>query len=241
MKREKNIITGPDTGIPYVSINRTIPMTNIDERDLMKIPGQGAWEEDYTRRGLLWSGGIPDLPELPPGSRILEIGCGNGKTVMAMVQRGWDVTAIDFSTRAVALCRQVIADNRRGHTIVADARWSPFRNATFDAVFAIHMIAHVRAPDRRWIAGEVIRLIRPGGMLFFCEFSTDDFRFGKGDETEEATFLRGTNIITHYFSEREVVALFSRLTPVSVRKCQWPMRVRGIDLVRSEITAVFTK
>ncbi len=207
----------------------------------MKIPGPGGWEEDYIRRGILWSGRIHDLPELPSGSRILELGCGNGKTVSAMIQRGWDVTAIDFSSRAVALCRQVITNPRHGHVIIADARWSPFRNAMFDAVFAVHIIAHLPAPDRRWIAGEVIRLLRPGGILFFCEFSTDDFRFGKGDETEEATFLRGTNIITHYFSEQEVVGLFSCLTPVSVRTCRWPMRVRGIDLVRSEITAVFTR
>ena len=207
----------------------------------MKVSGPGAWEEDYIRRGILWCGGIHDLPELPSGSRVLELGCGNGKTVSAMIQRDWDVTAIDFSSRAVALCRRVITNPRHGHVMVADARWSPFRNAMFDAVFAVHMIAHLPAPDRRWIAGEVIRLLKPGGVLFFCEFSTDDFRYGKGDETEEATFLRGTNIITHYFSEQEVVGLFSYLTPVSVRTCHRPMRIRGIDLVRSEITAVFTK
>jgi len=207
----------------------------------LKISGPGAWEEDYIRRGILWCGGIHDLPELPSGSRVLELGCGNGKTVSAMIQRDWDVTAIDFSSRAVALCRRVITNPRHGHVMVADARWSPFRNAMFDAVFAVHMIAHLPAPDRRWIAGEVIRLLKPGGVLFFCEFSTDDFRYGKGDETEEATFLRGTNIITHYFSEQEVVGLFSYLTPVSVRTCRRPMRIRGIDLVRSEITAVFTK
>jgi ubiquinone/menaquinone biosynthesis C-methylase UbiE len=205
------------------------------------IPGLGAWDEDYTRRGGLWSGTIHDLPEIPSGSRGLELGCGNVKTVWEMIRRGWDVTAIDFSSTAVALCRQVFPDPFQGQAMVADARWSPFKNATFDAVFAIHTIAHMHAPDRKWIPDVVIRVLKPGGILFFCEFSTDDFRFGNGYEAEEATFRRGTNIITHYFSEQEVVDLFSGLTPVSISTHQWPMRVRGCNLVRSEITAVFAK
>ncbi|MGA2912434.1 MAG: class I SAM-dependent methyltransferase [Methanoregula sp.] len=205
------------------------------------IPGLGAWEEDYTRRGILWSGVIHNLPAIPSGSHVLELGCGNGKTVKELIQRGWDVTAIDFSSTAGTLCRKVFPDPFHGQTMVADARWSPFKNATFDAVFAIHTIAHMHAPDRKWIRGEVIRVLKPGGMLFFCEFSIYDFRFGKGHETEEATFRRGTNIITHYFSEQEVIDLFSELTSVSISTHQWPMRVRGCNLVRSEITAVFAK
>jgi SAM-dependent methyltransferase len=205
------------------------------------IPGPGAWEEDYTRRGMLWSGAIHDLPGLSDGSRILELGCGNGKAVMAMIRRGWNVTAIDFSSRAVALCGQVFQDPLHSPVMVADARWSPFKNAVFDAVFAMHIIGHMLAPDRKSIAGEIIRVLRPGGIVFFREFSKDDFRFGKGCETEEATFRRGNNIITHYFSEQEVLDLFSLLTPVSMSTRQWPMRVRGCNLIRSEITAVFTR
>jgi SAM-dependent methyltransferase len=190
---------------------------------------------------MLWSGVTHDLPDLADGSRILELGCGNGKAVTAMIHRGWNVTAIDFSSRAVALCRQVYPDPLHSRGVVADARWSPFKIAVFDAVFAMHIIGHMHAAGRRLIVDEMIRVLRPGGIVFFCEFSTDDFRFGKGFETELATFRRGNNIITHYFSESEVLDLFSELTPVSMGLRQWPMRVLGCNLVRSEITAVFTR
>ena len=205
------------------------------------MQGPGAWEEDYTRRGMLWGGIIHDLPGLPHGSPVLELGCGNGKAVLAMIHRGWDVTAIDFSSRAVALCRQVFPDPMHSPVMVADARWSPFKNAMFGAVFAIHIIGHMEASDRLSIADEIMRVLRPGGLVYFCEFSTGDFRFGKGCETEKSTFRRGNNIITHYFSEREVLDLFSPLTPVSVNTRRWPMRVGGWNLERSEITAVFTR
>jgi len=158
-----------------------------------------------------------------------------------MIGQGWDVIALDFSSRAVTLCRKAIPDHWHGQVMIADARWSPFKSTTFDAIFAIHVIAHLHAPDRKYITGEIIRLLRQGGMLFFCEFSTDDFRFGKGHETEKATFRRGTGIITHYFSEEEVSDLFCGLTPVSITKHQWPMKVRGCSLVRSEIQGIFTR
>ena len=216
-------------------------ISRLRSADILKKPDPGPWEEDYTRRGALWSGAIHDLPDLPPGSRIMELGCGNGKTAIPMILQGWEVIALDFSPRAVAFCRKAIPDFLHGQVMIADARWSPFKSATFDAILAIHVIAHMYAPDRNCVAREITRLLRPEGVLFFCEFSSDDFRFGKGHETEEATFRRGTGIITHYFSEKEVSDLFSGLTPVSITKHPWLMRVRGCSLVRSEVHGIFTR
>jgi SAM-dependent methyltransferase len=205
------------------------------------VPGTGAWEEDYTRRGILWSGVTHDLPELSSGSRVLELGCGNGKTLQVMIQRGWHVTAIDLSRKAVSLSRNVLKGSSAAEVMVADARSTPIKSNSFDAVFAIHVTGHMYEPDRQEIAREVTRTLKPGGILFFCDFSTGDFRFGKGHRTETSTFKRGTNIITHYFTRQEVIDLFSKLTLGSITLHQWPMRVRGKDLVRSEIKGVFSK
>jgi len=205
------------------------------------VPDSEAWEEDYIRRGMLWGGVTRDLPDLPLRSRVLELGCGNGKTLFTMIQREWDVTAIDFSSRAIALSRGVVGFSSNGHVMVADARCPPFKNDSFDAVFAIHVIGHMYEPDRDQIASTLHHILKPGGILFFSDFSTDDFRFGMGDETETATFRRGPGIITHYFTQEEVIDLFSKLTPVSISVHEWPMRVLGCSLVRSEIQATFTR
>ena len=201
----------------------------------------GAWEEDYTCRGMLWGGMTRDLPDLPLRSRVLELGCGNGKTLFTMIQREWDVTAIDFSSRAVALSREVVGVSLHGHVMVADACCPPFKNDSFDAVFAMHVIGHMHEPDRNQITCTLQSILKPGGILFFSDFSTDDFRFGKGDKTEPATFRRGPGIITHYFTQEEVIDLFLKLTPVSISIHQWPMRVLGSTFVRSEIQATFTR
>ena len=205
------------------------------------MPDAGAWEEDYTRRGMLWSGVTHNLPEIPVRSRVLEIGCGNGKTLTAMIQRRWDVTAIDFASRAVTLSKRLVWGASHGDVMVADARYLPFRNNSFDAVFALHVIGHMHKVDRVRIISELPHILKPGGTIFFSDFSINDFRFGKGNETEPATFRRSPGIITHYFTQEEVIDLFSKFTLVSICIHQWPMRILGNTLVRSEIQAIFTR
>lgn len=205
------------------------------------VPVTDAWEEDYSRRGLLWGGVTHDLPHLPPGSRVLELGCGNGKTLLTMIQRGWDVTALDISPRAVALSRERCRSPSDCEFIIADSGTFPFKNTIFDAVFAVHLMGHLPEPDRKRVPYELFPILRPGGIIFFSDFSTEDFRYGSGCELESATFRRGTGIITHYFSRQEVLDLFSPFTPVSVSIQRWKMRVRGKDLVRSEIKGIFTR
>jgi SAM-dependent methyltransferase len=208
---------------------------------MVSLLDTGAWEEDYIRRGMLWGGVTPDLPDLPLCSRVLELGCGNGKTLFAMNQRGWDVTAIDFASQAVTLSRAVVGDAFQGHIIVADARCPPFKKNSFDAVFARHVIGHMHEADRKRIITKLPQVLKPGGTLFFSDFSINDFRFGKGNETEPATFRRSPGIFTHYFTKGEVIDLFSKFTPVSISIHQWPMRVLGNTLQRSEIQAIFTR
>ena len=62
------------------------------------------WEENYVSRGPLWGGAVHSLPVLPDHARILELGCGNGKTLSAMNRSGWDVTGIDHLSPCSPAC-----------------------------------------------------------------------------------------------------------------------------------------
>ena len=201
---------------------------------------KSAWDEDYRRRGDLWGGAPPPLPDLPAGAAVLELGCGNGKTLAALTRQPWSVTAVDISPRAVSLARRR-PGTAAANLVVADAACLPFRGEVFDAVFLVHVAGHLPETGRRNVASAVCRVLRPGGAAFFRAFSVEDMRAGKGVETEAQTFSRGNGIITHYFTETEVEELFAPLAPVSVRTRRWQMRIRGGDLPRAEIEAVFRK
>ena len=64
----------------------------------------GGWDRDYRQRGRLYGGGVR-LPPLPDGARVLEIGCGDGRTLTALDGRPCTVVGLDRSSAALALCR----------------------------------------------------------------------------------------------------------------------------------------
>jgi ubiquinone/menaquinone biosynthesis C-methylase UbiE len=220
--------------------HQTIATVNSVQAALVPVNSHlDAWDRDYRSRGRLWGGGAKNLPELPEGSRVLELGCGDGKTLAAMQGRFWDVTAIDISPEALRLSRSAIG--AEVNLLLADARRLPFKGESFDAVFAFHVTGHVLQAGREQIAREVGRVLRHGGRHFFREFGAKDMRAGRGEEVEPGTFRRGGGVITHYFTEEEVANLFRDLEVQSLQTIRWKMRIKGEDFWRSEVEAVFLK
>ncbi len=196
------------------------------------------WDKNYRSRGRLWGGGVKDLPELPAGFAILEMGCGSGKTLAALSARTGKIIALDISPEALQLCRPC---GPKVDLILGDGRCLPFQKESFDAVFAFHVTGHLLLEDRGALAREAARVLKSQGRLFFREFGVDDMRAGKGEEVERRTLKRRDGIITHYFTEAETKALFGDLEPISVGTHRWKLRVSGQDLMRSEVEAVFLK
>jgi MPBQ/MSBQ methyltransferase len=172
-------------------------------------------------------------------SGVLELGCGNGKTLSAMLRHPWSIAAMDISDEAIRLGRT--AAPGRADFLVADACFLPFRDLAFDAVFAFHVVGHVLHAEREMMASEVTRVLKHGGKLFFLDFGVEDMRAGMGEEVEPGTFRRGQGVTTHYFTEDEAKDLFSQMKTATIRTYGWKMRVRGKDLFRAEIEAVFQK
>ena len=196
-----------------------------------------AWDRDYARRGRVWGGSVKDLPALPDGSMVLEMGCGDGKT-LSIMPASWRIAAVDISFQALLLARQARPD---AGLLLADVSRLPFQSENFDAALAFHVAGHLFLDQRLALAKEAARVLRPGGRLFFRDFSREDMRMGQGEEVEEATFRRGSGIITHYFREEEVAAMFSGLKMDLIRTQRWSMRIRGEKLLRSEVEAVLVK
>ena len=201
----------------------------------------GTWEREYAAKGRIWGGAAHNLPEIPRGERVLEIGCGNGKTSRTLTERGCEVVGIDLSRSALDLCRSEVPINAGGEILLADARSLPFEDRAFFAVFALHVIGHLPKEGRERAAQEASRVLRPGGTLYFTGFSREDFRIGNGSEIEPGTILRKNGIATHYFSEEEVSDLFDGLCPLGCTTRRWTLTVRGQAFPRAEIAAIFTK
>ncbi|MFA5332708.1 MAG: class I SAM-dependent methyltransferase [Methanoregula sp.] len=208
----------------------------------MKVPGPlEAWETDYRKRGRVWGGTAQNLPDIPPGSRVLELGCGNGKTFAALLERGCDTVGIDFSRNAVVLCSRSFGTSSQSHVVVAEAQNLPFADGSFDAVVAYHVAGHLDSCGRIDLSREAQRAVHPGGNLWFSGFSVGDFRAAKGTVSEPGTVVKKNGIATHYFTKDEVIRLFSGFSCQDCGMHRWYLTVRGRNFLREEIIARFTK
>jgi MPBQ/MSBQ methyltransferase len=209
----------------------------------MPDPAENPWEAEYARKGRVWGGAVHNLPALGPGEKVLELGCGNGKTFGALRERGCTVTGIDISASAAALCRHQGPGTGAGEVAVAvaDACCLPFADEVFDAVVAFHVIGHLTDHDRARAMEEIARVLRPGGNLYFSAFSREDFRAGRGTECEPGTFARKNGIATHYFAEDEVCSLAGSRFEGECRTHTWYLTVRGERFLRAEIVGRFCR
>ena len=197
----------------------------------------GGWDQDYRQRGRLYRGGAR-LPPLPDGARVLELGCGDGRTLAALGALPCTVVGLDQAQAALALC-QPPAGRPSFRLVCGDARRLPFRDRSFDAVLLLHVLGHGRADDRVRMAAEAVRVTAPGGRLHLRVFSREDLRAETGLEVEEGSRLRRTGVLTHYFTEDEVAALFPSCRALRLETTRWHLRVRGTALLRAEIEGDF--
>ncbi|MEA2155670.1 MAG: hypothetical protein QOE11_1810 [Solirubrobacteraceae bacterium] len=95
--------------------------------------------------------------ELPSPCRILDAGCGSGRTLDELAEYG-DARGVDLSPAAVDATRA------RGHDAdVASVEDLPFPYGTFDLVTCLDVVEHT--PDDRRTLDELRRVTRPGGTL----------------------------------------------------------------------------
>lgn len=198
-----------------------------------------AWENNYHQRGALWQGTATGIPSFPTGARVLETGCGNGKTLSALNRNGCNVTGCDIAASALRLAREAVPG---ACLMQADVRHLPFRAAAFDAVLAVHITGTLCESERLHATAELYRVLVPGGILFFREFSVADFRYGQGKPAEENSFLRGDGVMTHYFTPSEVKTLFPEETwEGTIQTERWEMRVRATHYPREVLSGLFRK
>lgn len=99
--------------------------------------------------------------------RILEVGAGTGRDGMRMSKYGADVYLLDYSIKSLNLIKTYLKREGKSKTsvslIMADARWTPFRDKTFDIVFHQGLLEHFFLPTE--LLKENHRILKDDGLL----------------------------------------------------------------------------
>jgi SAM-dependent methyltransferase len=117
------------------------------------------WPEDYERGRPGWPPEGVDLPGLPTGATVLELGAGTGKLTRLLVPRFRRVVAVE---PAEAMRRLLVSFCPDAEALDGSAEEIPLANASVDAVFAAE--AFHKFDGERAVA-EFARVLRPRGVL----------------------------------------------------------------------------
>lgn len=103
------------------------------------------------------------------GRRALVIGCGLGDDAEELAQRGFQVTAFDFSPKAVAWCKARFPQSTVNY-VVADLFAAPLEwQSAFDFVLEIFTIQALPIDKRQATMAAIAGFVASGGELFvFC-------------------------------------------------------------------------
>jgi SAM-dependent methyltransferase len=129
------------------------PVYDLLTADYAHGPWLSALEDVAVRHGLA-------------GRRLLDVGCGTGKSFLPMLERGFEVTACDISPEMVDEARHKAGGRADLH--VADMRRLPVLGE-FDLITCLDdAMNHLLGPDELADAFEGLRAnLAPGGLLVF--------------------------------------------------------------------------
>lgn len=103
-----------------------------------------------------------------PGCKILDAGCGWGRLLLGITDQfdGLNISAVDQSTDALELGKNVLGNTRLGNKIEwksGDLHSLPYEDDSFDTVYSARVFQHLNSPSQA--AREIIRVLKPNGRF----------------------------------------------------------------------------
>ena len=184
------------------------------------------WDEIFSEKGRVFTEPHADMEEIADlfqrdgVKRILDIGCGTGRHLVYLASKGFQMFGFDASQHAIELAEQWLNEEGLSANMIQyrmEDRF-PYEDMLFDAVVSIQVIHHNRIRDIQSTVAEIERVLRPRGYIFItvpilaggAVSPEDDWDLR---EVEPGTYLpqKGpeSGILHHYFSEEEILEVFS--------------------------------
>lgn len=108
---------------------------------------------------------------ITPGTRVMEVGCGEGGVLLPFVEKGCTCLGVDLSDVRIELAKEFLAKEIAEGKVeflsqnIYDADFLAKYEASFDIIILKDVIEHV--PEQEKFVPYLKRFLRPGGQIFF--------------------------------------------------------------------------
>ena len=144
------------------------------------------WDERYSATEFVWAAGpnqfvAAELADLPPG-RAIDLAAGEGRNTVWLAERGWRVTAVDFSRVGLGKGRALSAaggvPEGQVDWIVADLRDYQPEPGSYDLVLVAYF--QVGPKVRATVLGRASAALASGGTAFIVAHDLTNLTEGTG-------------------------------------------------------------
>lgn len=141
------------------------------------------WDRRYADRPWLWTAEpnlflVSEVGEMAPG-RALDLACGEGRNAVWLAERGWEVTAVDFSEVATGRARELASVREVAVDVVTHdvLSYRPDPQA-FDLVIVFYL--QIPAERLARVLRSAVDAVAPGGTLLVVGHDLENLERGHG-------------------------------------------------------------
>lgn len=193
-----------------------------------------SWDERYAASELVWSAEpnqfvASELAELRPG-RAVDVACGEGRNALWLADRGWDVTAVDFSLTGLDKGRALQTRHERGRDlhidwVHADVLEHDFGKEQFD--LAVIAYLQVAEDERHTVVRRSFDSLTPGGTFFVIAHDSTNLTEGNGGPQDPSVLYTAEDVLADLDGERFEVERAERVPrTVDTGEVAWDALVR---------------
>jgi SAM-dependent methyltransferase len=177
------------------------------------------WDERYRSAELVW-GSEPNLfvrqqcEGLPVGE-ALDFECGEGRNALWLADRGWQVTAVDFSRVGLDKGRALQQRHPRAADLQVD--WVHADVLAYDtgpAAYDLVLLAYLQlaADQRQTAVRRAFLALRPGGTFFLVAHDSTNLTEGTGGPGDASVLFTAEEVLADLDGERFEVERAERVT-----------------------------
>jgi len=137
-----------------------------------------------------------------PGERVLDGGCGSGRDLKKLLERGIDARGMEPSEELIRLTLEAdpdLAGRIRQGAFPDDV--PDFPGGGFDGILLSAVLMHIPDRDLSGLTSALKSLLRPGGRLILSSASERDDVTGNRDRTGRLMILRSREEILRIFED----------------------------------------
>ena len=180
-----------------------------------------AWDERYAAAELVWSSTpnqfvAAELADLPPG-RALDLAAGEGRNALWLAERGWQVTAVDFSLVGLDKGRRIEAAQPHGRDLHVE--WVHADVLTYEpgpVGYDLALIAYLQLPaeERRAAVRVAFGALAAGGTLLVVAHDSSNLTEGTGGPQDPTVLYTAEEVLGDLDGERFDVVRAERVERV---------------------------